>query len=153
MIKAPYEVLSKIESLSTESYNIQDAQNSIVSNVALSIPEGVTLINTPNEVMVNIEVEKLQDKTFTINGSEINLLNAIIDDSILYEINTVEAEITVRGKQSDLAGINLLNLKPRIDVSDLEEGTYLIPLEVDLPPNSRLITPYEVEVTISKADE
>jgi YbbR domain-containing protein len=153
LVRGSHDLLSKIDEIRTEPLSIDNADTSINTPIALSLPEGINLINTPNEVTTSISIEKLEDKNFTIGASDINLLNTSIDPSFVYTINTAEVEFGIRGRKANLENINLMFLKPRIDVEDLEEGTHKVPLIVNLPPDSRFLDIYEVEVIVSKNEE
>lgn len=153
LIRGNHEILSKISELNTQPLNIENLKGNISTAIAIQLPEGVTLIDTPSEISANLTIEKLESRYFTINEEKIKVFNVASDESLTYIIKDTEIQLGIKGRKIDVAGITLERMDPRIDVNRLGEGTHKIPIKIDLPPDSKPLDLYEVEVVISKKVE
>lgn len=150
LIKGPPEILDRIYELKTEPVNIDNITQSINTAGKIKLPEGVILVNTPKEVAVNVEVEKLVNKEFTVAKSDINVFNTGL---MGYEIMTENVVVTVKGKKVDVESLSLSSLKPSIDIGELKEGTHRVSLNIYVPTTCELVGEYDVEVKITKPQE
>jgi YbbR domain-containing protein len=153
LIAGPKEIVSGITGLKTEPVSIENSRENVSTKTAISLPEGVRLVNSPKEVLVNITIESLVNKNFTIAKDDIAILNFSAEELLDFEIVTESVEITLKGKQADLQNISAARMKPSIDVGGLEEGTHSIPLNIELPAGVRLLEKRNIEVKINKALE
>lgn len=153
LIAGPKEIVSGITGLKTEPVSIENSRENVSTKTAISLPEGVRLVNSPKEVLVNITIESLVNKNFTIAKDDIAILNFSDEELLDFEIVTESVEITLKGKQADLQNISAARMKPSIDVGGLEEGTHSIPLNIELPAGVRLLEKRNIEVKINKALE
>jgi YbbR domain-containing protein len=153
LIAGPKEIVSGIAGLKTEPVSIENSRENVSTKTAISLPEGVRLVNSPKEVLVNITIESLVNKSFTIAKDDIAILNFSDEELLDFEIVTESVEITLKGKQADLQNISAARMKPSIDVGGLEEGTHSVPLNIELPAGVRLLEKRNIEVKITKALE
>jgi len=155
LITGAAEKLAKISELKTEPVDIQNISKSLSVYKPIVLPDGISLIDTPEEVTVNVAIEQLVRKNFIFSKEEIGLLNANTDNAedeepLSYEILTDSVTITVKGRQSDLPSLSKDVFKPYIDVAGLGEGTYKLPVKYFLPSPFSKVNDVEIEVKISK---
>jgi YbbR domain-containing protein len=104
-------------------------------------------------VAVSINIEKLVVRDIELVNSDISLLNATNDGSLVYEVKTDKIVLQLKGRQSDINALKLENMKPAVDVSGLLEGTHRLPLNINLPNQVKLMQQAQVEVKIAKPAE
>jgi len=158
LITGPADRLAKIGELKTETVDIQNISKNLSVSKPIILPSGISLIDTPEEVTVNVTIEQLVRKNFTFSKDEISLLNAETNNTegeepLIYEIITDSVIITVKGRQSDFQSLSKDVFKPSVDVAGLGEGTHKLPLKFFLPSAFSRVNNVEVEVKISKVTQ
>lgn len=153
LITGTVEALADISDIKTEQVDIDKINNNFTVSVPLVVPEGVKLINMPEKTTVSINVEKLVLRDIELVNNDISILNATNDGSLAYEVKTDKLVLQLKGRQADVNVIKLENLKPAVDVAGFNEGTYKLPLNINLPPQVKLMQQANVEVKISKTAE
>ncbi len=93
----------------------------------------------------------INEKTFNISRSQIQVINQAVDDSLLYKIMENEIIISVKGTAEVLDQLTVSSLNPTIDVDRLKVGKYNLPLSFSLPANVKTDKAYKVEVSVTKA--
>ena len=153
LITGKVETLADISSIKTEPVEIDTIAGNFTASVPLVVPEGVKLVNTPNEITVNINVEKLVLREINLIKDDISILNAVNDGSLQYEIKTDAMMLQFKGRQADVNAIKIDNLKPAVDVAGLAEGTHRLLLNISASTQVKLMQKIYVEVVISKTVE
>ncbi|AUG57243.1 MAG TPA: hypothetical protein DCE02_00945 [Ruminiclostridium sp.] len=153
LITGPPDIIEWIDNVKTQEIDIENANQSVTKTVELNIPEGVRLIETPENVYVDVVIEKVAVREFTIKSWDIAIENAVIDGSLIYEIPGTDINISIEGRKEELDRISVENLKPSIDVEGLKEGRHKRTLKVVLPRTVDLLEDYEVEVIIEKKED
>ena len=150
LISGPYNIISKINQILTAPISIENQFQNAIYTSMLVLPDGVTLVNTPQEVTVSLGIEPLSKKTFVISMKDINVLNPQIDNSLNYDLVSPEISIDIKGPKYELDKLSLSNISPSIDVDKLTEGNAKVPLKFVLPPTVRLAQDYEADLLITK---
>lgn len=153
LITGPADTLADISEIKTEPVNIDKISGNFSDSVPLIVPEGVKLVNTPKNITVNINVEKLVLRDIEILNEDVSILNAKNDGTLAYEIKTDKLMLQFKGRQADVDAIKLENLKPSVDVAGLAEGAHKLPLIITSPSQAKLQQQAYVEVKISKTPE
>ena len=153
LVRGAPELLENLKEIKTEQVDIDGLDKDLNTTVPLVVPEGVELVNSPEEVKVFIDVEELVVRGFEFTKDEISILNARNDGTLMYEIVTDQILVQFRGLQTDLANIVGSSLRPAVDVADLGEGTHRLQLNMNLPQVGSLVQRVYVEVRISKTPE
>lgn len=141
-------ILGSIVDLKTETVNIENATQSINTTAKIKLPQGIKLANSSPDVAVNIIIEKLIQKEYTVLAGSIGVTPPA--DGLTYEIKSEKVSFILKGRSVDLENINELTLKPSVNLSDLSPGTHTIPLGINLPAQVKLIGEAKVEVKISQ---
>ncbi len=147
------EILEKLTDIKTEQVDIESIDGDFTGTVQLVIPEGVKLVNSPEEIDVFIDIEKLVIRGFEFTKDEISILNAQNDGTLVYDISTEKVIVQFRGRQSDVDSISATALRPAVDVSGLGEGTHRLLLNINMPDKGNLVQRVYVEVKIMKTPE
>lgn len=149
-ITGPYDLISKLEELTTAPISIENQNQNAIITSALILPQGVTLVDTPSEVTVSLAIEPLAKKSFVISRSDISVLNPEKDNSLKYDILSNDVTIEIKGPKYELEKLSLSNLLPSIDVSRIVEGNFQLPLMLELPDSVGLVQDYKVQVLIGR---
>jgi len=150
LLTGPADVLSRISEIKTEPVDIDKIEGNYRGTIPLVVPEGVKLVNTPKEITVNINVEKLVTRNIEITQDDISILNAKNDGTLSYDIKTENLTLQIKGRQEDVNAVRKENMKPAVDVAGLGEGNHRLSLNVILPQQVKLTQQHSVEVIITK---
>lgn len=150
LIKGPAEKLAAIDEIKTEPVNIDKLIENYTATIPLVVPEGVRLVDSPENIAVNINVEKLALRDIELKKDDISILNARNDGTLQYEVKTEKLVLQLKGRKNDINAIRLDNLNAAVDVKDLPEGAYTLPLNISVPPQINLMQKHNVEVVIKK---
>lgn len=150
LITGPHDLVMKIDQLLTAPISIENQNQNAIITSGLILPEGVTLVNSPEEVTVSLAIEPLARKSFVISRGDISIVNPEIDNSLKYDILTENLTVEIKGPKYELDKLNLARIAPSIDVSKLVEGNFKVTLKLALPNTVRLIQDYDVELSVVK---
>lgn len=152
LITGPPELLEKITELKTKPVDIENINQDMNVTGLIELPEGVKLVDiTTREVAVNITVEHLEVKDYSISTDLIVLTN--MDALLKYIVKPGNLSFQLKGKMNDLNGIAIDHLRPSVDVAGLSEGVHNVPLHINLPASVKLLQDVFVEVKVEKAPE
>lgn len=153
LVTGSVEDLEAIKEIKTEQLDIDNLKSNFTASVPLVVPEGIKLVNSPNEITVNISVEKLVIRTIEFGSDDVNILNAKNDGTLLYEVITDRLLLQFKGRQNEVDEIRIADLKPAVDVSGLGEGTHRLRLNIKVPSQVKLVQQVFAEIKISKPPE
>ncbi len=151
LITGAPDVLAAISSLGTEPISIDKIKQDVNTTGVLKLPDGVKLADQTKEVTVNVGVEQLVLKDFTIDKGAVNIRNIADDATLVYEIKSESIGMQLKGRSSVLNALDTGSFQPSVDASGLAEGTHKLPLNITLPPQVKLMGEVLVEVKVSKA--
>lgn len=142
--------IASITSIQTKPVDIEILMNEENVPVELELPENVSLLNQNEKIYVSLEIREAFTKTFEYTLDEIEFVDLdeelIIDEEVLS--NTVE--IQVKGSNEVIEALTKEDLEVYLNLSNYEEGTHLIYVNVNLPEDLAInyITPQLIEVTL-----
>ena len=148
-ITGPEEILNNVSEIGTEVIDLSGIKDSTTVEVALGIPDGISIHNGESSIKVNISIDKAQTKEFTISYSIVGTTAeglTIIPDSD-------KVTITVSGYADVLNSLTEANFAAELDVSEYTEaGVYTKVPTVNLVgvDNVNIDSVSEVKLTISK---
>ena len=148
-ITGPGEILSNVSEIGTEVIDLSGIKDSTTVEVALGIPDGISIHNGESSIKVNISVDKVQTKEFTIPYSIVGTTAEGL--TIVPSLDKVT--ITVSGYADVLDNLTEANFAAELDVSEYtEEGEYTKVPTVNLVDieNVNIDSVSEVKLTISK---
>ena len=152
LISGTSELLNQISELKVETVDIENVSSSVYEMRRIFLPDGVKLVDSPQEVEVSVIINKMPIRDYSLLKSSIEIINGDTN-TYKYEIVPTEAIVKLIGTPNDHKNVVNALLKPQINVSGLTEGTYKVPISVTLPPNIRLTGEAFVEVTITKVNK
>jgi YbbR domain-containing protein len=145
------EALSAIDGIigiPTDAISIEGATESIEGrSVALQLPEGVS--SQVNSVTVTVSIVPARgQQVFSVvprlNGLDANLMGILAPSSV---------QVILSGELPVLQGLNPEDIAVTVNVSGRDAGTYNLPVSVQAPAGSVLVsfTPAQVRVTLTTA--
>ena len=141
-------VLNSINEIETETINLSEITDSTNIDVALGIPDGILIHNGENSITVNIVLEKVKTREFTIDYS---MKGKQEDITIVPDNNKVT--ITVSGFEDVLNSLTEANFTAELNVSEYtEDGEFSKAPTVSLVgvDNVNIDTIGEIKLTVTK---
>lgn len=137
-------VISRISKIETQAVDISNISQTTYVDTTLNLPDGVTVVNNATGIRVTINVEKIIEKTITLNPTLSGK-----NDSLNYSLSTDTVDVTIRGKKSVIDGINASSFTAEVDVSSLTDGSSELSVRVTAPSGVEIekITPDKITVT------
>jgi len=146
-ITGAYDKLEKVSQIVTQPIDITGIGENLVTQVALTPPEGVSLLYEP-AVKVLVQVEEAPT-TKTLSD-----IPVVVDSEPTGSIATLSPEkisLTVQGSRQEIEALETGSIKALIDLTGLtEEGVHQMEVKIVLPPNLQVlkVEPSKIEVTI-----
>lgn len=136
-----------------KSVDISGAKNDVEEKVNISelLSEGLKLTSgSSEEVWVNIRVLPEGGKIFTIPATKdsVRFKNKADNLQVSFEIDKME--VRVKAVDGDIEALSDDDIKASIDLSDKEEGSYEVPVKINLPKGYELIEDVKTEIKVSK---
>lgn len=151
LITGAPDILAKVVELKTEVLDIEDKNASMDVARRIVLPNGVKLAEGEREeAVVSIPIEQVIEKEIIIDRNNIVLDNTEIDNSLKYSIIKENINVKVKGNKEDIERMDVVSMKPRIDVANIGEGSHSLPLRVTLPEDVRLAGEIIVDVKVEK---
>ena len=153
LVRGATEAMEAVRDIKTEKVEIDTSDSNYTASFALVVPEGLELVNSPDEITVNINIEKLVVRNIEFRSNDINILNARNDATLVYEIISDRLVLQFKGRQAEVNAIRAESLRPAVDVSGLSEGTHRLQLSINVPSQAKLLQTVYADVKISKTPE
>ncbi|HEX9062269.1 MAG TPA: CdaR family protein [Clostridia bacterium] len=151
LITGTPDVLSGITSIKTEPLNIENKSSSIIDRKNLQLPNGVRLFyENTSQVSVNVTLEQMIVKDFTIKSGDISIVNSEVDNSLDYSLVNDSVKVSLKGNTTVLERIDSSGIKASVDVGKKQEGVYKLPLSIQVPDSVKIMGDYTVDVKIDK---
>lgn len=148
------DVLENVEYIKCEDIDISDVTESCQIQLKLIMPEGVSISKADKKkAVLTVTVEKMSDKTVTIDSSQIDIKG--LGKNLVADIENGKIEITVSGKKSDLSGFSADKVSLSVNLKDIGAGTHRVEIsaKTDFNYGSIRINPQTVKVTIKDDNE
>lgn len=137
-----------------ESLNLDDAETNVVKTINLEdyLPDGVALAGTTrSEINVILTVERLQEKTYTVEIDDTSFTGA--SSRYTYETDPAYAQITVRALQEELDSLTIGSSDLSINVSGMAAGEHAGRIVLDLDSAYEVISTSEFKVIVTRTAE
>lgn len=150
VVDGPESALDSLLFINTEPVDISGATQSISRLVGLSnLPPGVTVIEPASgRVEVRVAIEDTSSSAQTLTGLPVQPIN--LGPGLKASIDPASIEVTVDGPGSTLSNMTPADVKIRVDLANLDTGTYDLRPEITVPQGVTWVSnaPDNVEVTI-----
>ncbi len=156
LVSGPPDILSGLYEIRAQSVNINNMTSSTTIKSKLILPKDISPVDGSTDVNVHVIIEKEGQKDFTISSENISVIYPNSSVSSRYKIVTNNISISLKGKTTDFANIDINSLKPSINVAGLADnptGIYKVPLSLNLPANVRPAGNYQIEVSVEEIIE
>jgi uncharacterized FAD-dependent dehydrogenase/archaellum component FlaG (FlaF/FlaG flagellin family) len=128
--------------------DISGAAASFTTELNLSLPKGISLLDKDIPVSARIIIEPLSIKKITVPASMITIYNSDVTGSKIYSLSQDSIDIIVEGKPQDLENLKISDIRLSISVSNLDVGEHDVPVTVTLPAGVALKENAGVKVVI-----
>jgi YbbR domain-containing protein len=133
LLHGPPMILEPIESLSSESVDIDGATNDINVRRRIIVPDSASLNqSSTTEVDIEIKILRFASQEFTLSSKNVDILNR--SASMRYELMKNEIKFILIGKASDLRNLDVNDVIASVSVEGLGEGVHNVLLKIS-PPN------------------
>lgn len=152
-IRGEEAVVTAIESIKTENINLSGLTESVEREIALTLPEGVSVPFAEQTAMVKIFVEPLIMGTLEYGTSEIAIEN--MNSEQAYEVLTPESTVFTAYVQDSKSVIDTLekgDLKLSVDAQGLAEGDHRLELKYfsNTPYTNVQLSPETILIRITR---
>lgn len=145
------ETLEGINSISVHTIDLSKVtENVFTDTYTIVIPNDTKIISGPKETTLSMEIKGLETKKMEVTN--ISCIN--YTEGYTVNIITESLEVTIRGKQSVLAGISANNIRAVADLSEFSAaaGTLTVPVKiyVDGTTEAGALGEYEISVSVTR---
>ena len=162
-------MFSKIENLNTEDIDLSKIVKNTTISTKVIIPDGLTLVSGNSVVNVEVNLDKVvqKDTNGVIQKSvgSVDSVNNLVQKNISQDVKYINLDskyqvtleknkdsLIISGTQAVINSLDLKKISAELDLSNLAEGSYTLPVKVSVPQGVDLISgqPDKILVTITK---
>ena len=113
---------------------LDDIIQTSVVKTEMILPEGVQYIdNIDNEINVTVEIKKENSYSYSLPVSQLHMDVTGMKEGLGYEVLTDTIELVLSATAEELLALKPQDIKAKIDLTNLGEGEYTIPIEMIVP--------------------
>ena len=114
------------------------------------LPEGVKLMTSRQnmDVTINANFSENIERTAVVKSDNISFY-VELEDGLIAEVAPGDISFAVTGTESAVSQLDGMELTGSVSITDLSEGTYRIPLNVELPEGVEIVDKNEVIVSVT----
>lgn len=146
-ISGPFEKLNNVDHVVTQPIDITGIEQNLVTQAALTTPEGVSLLYGP-VVKVLIQLEEAPiTKTFT--ELPVSVENQPAGTQV--KLNPQKISATIQGSKKEMEALRAKDIKAVVDLKGLENGVQQVEVRIILPDILQVVKvePGTLEATIA----
>ena len=140
-ITGAYEVLEKVDQIATQPIDITGIEQNLMVQVALTPPEGISLLYQP-AVKVLVQVEEAPI-TRTFAGVPVVAQNIGSDRRATLRPDRITLE--VQGPRQEIEALKTEDIIALVDLADLAEGSHQMEVKITLPQNFQVLQVLKVD--------
>lgn len=143
-------VINGITSLKTEKIDLGTLVPDGTTVTTIILPPGVRLINSDGTVKVKAVIDRIIEKTISVDIGVKNL-----NDTFTAALGTTKASVVVSGTESEIANLKESGFTAIIDLANLNsEGDHTVELKTSGPEGMKMVSinPQTVKVTLKKKE-
>ncbi|HEY8805175.1 MAG TPA: CdaR family protein [Clostridium sp.] len=147
--------LNQVKTLNTEDIDLSKIEKSTTMDAKLLIPDGLTLASGNATTQVQFKLDKVVQKNTTEviqkNTSQ-NIKYVNLDEKYGAKLGNDKVSLVLSGTQAVIDSLDLTKISAQVDLSNLVEGSYTVPVKVSMPDGVNLVSeaPDKISVTITK---
>lgn len=121
-------------------------------NINDYIPDGVKVEEDNETAMVNITIEKMQQKEINFNSQDLEVKNTPSDLNVHLN-NVSQLSVNVLGTSKVLSNITIDDLNPYIDLSGLKKGNHTVPIQFSGSDEVQIISSLSISVQLTEKND
>ncbi|HHV18982.1 MAG TPA: hypothetical protein GXZ27_09040 [Thermoanaerobacterales bacterium] len=148
------DILKNLQSVNTESINIEGRTSTLSVDAKFILPRGVTVFDEDTQsARVTVEIERLATTTVNTSSNEIEIAEIPLD--LKAELEYKEITLTVTGPESIIDKVNKNMVKLNVNIAGLTEGEHSVRITADISRPYRIIQiePADIRVTLQKLSQ
>ncbi|NLY42384.1 MAG: hypothetical protein GX066_00070 [Clostridiaceae bacterium] len=145
-VAGPGEIIDKLAQLTTEPIDINGLDSSVEVDASIQMPEGVRLITPSRSVKVKIDVEEQIINKFVIDDIRVDN----VPENLSYKLITKQLEVSIKGVRRVLSSLKDTDIHAYIDIKNMEEGEYDVPVIIQVPSNVEVVGNYVATIRLSR---
>lgn len=137
--------------LDNENVDISGKSNDVEKKINLAelLPEGLKLTSGSSEdLWITVNILPEGSKIYSFPTEDIKVKNLPDDLQMAFEV--ADVELKVQAEDGDLSKFNLKSVSASLSMDDWEEGSYEVPIKVNLPDGYKLLEKATAEIKVSK---
>lgn len=125
------ETLDDINYIDTKPVDLTQINETTNVNIDLDLTEGIFLSDTDKKIILNIKVDKIENKEISLSDSNIEVEN--LGENLSWKLADENKNISLNleGGTSDLDKVNGENIKIKLNLENLEKGIHTVDITVD----------------------
>ena len=146
--------LDAIDSIDINDIVVSDATSNIEKNIDVQqylSSDLYVAAGSVNEIAVNVVIERVSETTVRIPKASIKVSGK--DSALTYEIDAASIDVKISGFEEDMSGINVSDLSPTLDMTEIGVGEHQVVLGLKDPENCNIVGTYKVKVTVTETTE
>lgn len=121
-------------------------------NIAQLLPDGLKLPSSASEdVWVRVNILPVGSHAYLLDTNKIDVVNQ--PEGLQVDFGTDKIELRIKEPEGAECGLLMSQVKASVNLEDKEEGSYELPVDVELPDGYELVEPVTAEVTISEISQ
>ena len=123
----------------------------IADNLKEKLPSGVVLTEPAASIALALDIEKAGEETYNLSIDHISLdgSSAWLDYRLVGDTAAETIPVVLSGPSLELSNIKADSLWGRVNVRELGEGEYDLPVEIELPEDLMLVNEPVVHLEVS----
>lgn len=118
-------------------------------NLSKYLPDGISLASGLSDtVVVTVKILEFNTKSIEIESKNIAKTNLEQNLNAVFDSSTVD--IRIKGSDEALETLSADAITAKVDLTDFSEGTFMVPVEVELPEGFSLAEEPMIELTITE---
>lgn len=146
LIGGKQDVIDTMATITPENVDVTGATATVSKDVTIQLPDGVYFIDGSDKVTVNVAVEELTEKSFTVDNIETKNLASGLSVSRVQDSSVV---VKVQGTTTELNKIKSNEITAWVDLTGKIKGKSDVPIQVKLPAGTLMsISPEKTAITL-----
>lgn len=145
-ITGDYELLKDISELKAEQLDVSNLSASFQKELQIQLPENVQLYKTDSVITAQVNIQQFSHTMISIPKASVTIFGGDVTGKMMYRILEDEIAFSVKGPGEILDTLDKKAIRGFVDVSDIEQGTTKVEIQISLP--SGVYMDEQVSVTV-----